>query len=105
MSLVGPRPLLPEYLPHYSAEQRRRHDVRPGLTGWNQVNGRNALTWEEKFTHDVWYVDNVSLGLYFKILAKTFWVTLRGDGVNAPGHSTMPRFDEIMARREGAEDN
>ncbi len=105
MSLVGPRPLLPEYLPHYSSEQRRRHDVRPGLTGWTQVNGRNALTWEEKFAHDVWYVDNISLGLDFKILAKTVWVTLRGEGVNAPGHSTMPRFDEIMARREGAEDN
>ena len=105
MSLVGPRPLLPEYLPYYSSEQRRRHEVRPGITGWTQINGRNALSWEEKFTYDVWYVDNMSLGLDFKILAKTFWVTLRGDGVNAPGHSTMPRFDEIMARREGAEDN
>ncbi len=104
MSLVGPRPLLPEYLPYYSPEQRRRHDVRPGLTGWTQINGRNALTWEEKFELDVWYVDNLSLKLDAKILLKTIYVALRGEGVNAPGYATMPRFDEIMARREGAED-
>ena len=104
MSLVGPRPLLTEYLPHYSTEQRRRHDVLPGITGWTQVNGRNALTWEEKFKLDVWYVDNMSLLLDFKILLKTIWVTVRGEGVSAPGYSTMPRFDEIVARRQGAED-
>ena len=105
MSLVGPRPLLVEYLPYYSSEQRRRHDVLPGLTGWTQVNGRNTLTWEEKFTYDVWYVDNISLWLDLRILLKTVWVALRRTGVNAPGYSTMPRFDEIMARREGAEDD
>ena len=105
MSLVGPRPLLPEYLPYYSTEQKRRHDVLPGLTGWTQINGRNALTWEEKFELDVWYVDNLSLSLDFKILMKTIWVAIQGKGVNAPGYSTMPRFDEIMARREGAEDD
>jgi lipopolysaccharide/colanic/teichoic acid biosynthesis glycosyltransferase len=104
MSLVGPRPLLPEYLAHYTAEQRRRHEVRPGMTGWSQINGRNALTWEEKFALDVWYVDNLSLWLDVKILFKTAWIALLGRGVNAPGHATMPRFDEIMARREGAED-
>ena len=104
MSFVGPRPLLHEYLPYYSPEQRRRHDVLPGITGWAQVSGRNALTWEEKFTLDVWYVDNMRLWLDAKILLKTVWVALRGEGVNAPGYSTMPRFDEIMARREGAED-
>ncbi len=104
MSLVGPRPLLPDYLSHYSPEQWRRHDVLPGITGWTQVSGRNALTWEEKFALDVWYVDNLSLWLDIKISLKTVLVALRGNGVNAPGCSTMPRFDEIMARREGAED-
>ena len=104
MSLVGPRPLLPEYLPHYTAEQRRRHELRPGITGWSQVNGRNASSWEDKFKLDVWYVDNLSLWLDFKIILKTFWVTVTGAGVNAPGHATMPRFDEVVARREGAED-
>ncbi len=104
MSLVGPRPLLPEYLPYYSPEQRRRHDLRPGLTGWAQVNGRNALTWEDKFALDVWYVDNVSLWLDAKIVLKTLWVLIVGRGISAPGHATMPRFDEIMAHRQGAED-
>jgi len=104
MSLVGPRPLLPEYLPYYSPEQRRRHDVAPGLTGWTQINGRNALTWEDKFALDTWYVDNVSLGLDVKILFKTLGIILSGRGVNAEGHATMPRFDEIVARRQGAED-
>jgi len=104
MSLVGPRPLLPEYLPYYDAEQRRRHDVKPGLTGWAQVNGRNAVSWEERFKLDVWYVDNLSFGLDLRILARTLLVALRGDGINAEGHATMPRFDEVMARRQGAED-
>lgn len=104
MSLVGPRPLLPEYLPYYSAEQRRRHDVKPGVTGWLQINGRNALTWEEKFKLDVWYADNVSFWLDIKIILKTFWSAATGKGVSADDHATMPRFDEIMARRQGAED-
>jgi lipopolysaccharide/colanic/teichoic acid biosynthesis glycosyltransferase/glycosyltransferase involved in cell wall biosynthesis len=104
MSLVGPRPLLPEYLPYYDAEQRRRHELKPGLTGWAQVNGRNAVSWEERFTLDVWYVDHVSFGLDLKILAKTVWVALSGSGVSAGDHATMPRFDEVMAKRQGAED-
>jgi lipopolysaccharide/colanic/teichoic acid biosynthesis glycosyltransferase len=92
MSLVGPRPLLMEYLPLYSAEQARRHDVRPGITGWTQVNGRNALTWEEKFSLDVWYVDHRSLRLDIAILAKTAGQVLSGHGVSAPGHATMENF-------------
>ena len=92
MSLVGPRPLLPEYLPLYTPEQARRHDVRPGITGWAQVNGRNALSWEDKFRLDVWYVDHVSLALDVKILALTAWAVLRGSGISAEGHATMPRF-------------
>jgi len=104
MSLVGPRPLLPEYLAYYDSEQRRRHDVKPGLTGWAQVNGRNALSWEERFKLDVWYVDHLSFALDLKILAKTVWVALRGAGISADDHATMPRFDEVMAKRQGAED-
>lgn len=104
MSLVGPRPLLPEYIPHYTAEQRRRHELRPGVTGWSQINGRNAASWEDRFKLDVWYVDNLSLWLDFKIILKTAWIAITGEGVNAPGHATMPRFDEVVARREGAED-
>jgi len=92
MSLVGPRPLLAEYLPLYSPEQARRHEVRPGITGWAQINGRNALTWDEKFAHDVWYVDNRSLWLDIRILARTARSVLGGHGVAAPGHSTMPPF-------------
>lgn len=92
MSLVGPRPLLPEYLPLYSAEQNRRHEVRPGVTGWAQVNGRNALSWEEKFRLDVWYVDNRSLWLDLKILAMTVLSVFRRHGISAPGDATMPRF-------------
>lgn len=92
MSLVGPRPLLMEYLPLYSPQQARRHEVRPGITGWAQVNGRNALTWEQKFEHDVWYVDNRSLGLDLRIIAMTIAGILRGSDVSAPGHATMPPF-------------
>ncbi len=92
MSLVGPRPLLVEYLPLYSKEQARRHDVKPGITGWAQVNGRNAISWEEKFTLDVWYVDNQSFWLDIKILFLTVKKVLVRDGVSAEGEVTMSKF-------------
>ena len=92
MSLVGPRPLLAEYLPLYSAEQARRHEVRPGITGWAQVNGRNAQSWEERLRLDVWYVDHRSFWLDLRILFLTFMKILRSDGVSQAGHATMPRF-------------
>lgn len=92
MSLVGPRPLLMEYLDRYTPEQARRHEVRPGLTGWAAVNGRNALTWEQKFALDVWYVDNWSLALDARILAGTVWAVLRREGISAEGSATMPAF-------------
>lgn len=92
MSLVGPRPLLPEYLPLYTPEQMRRHEVKPGITGWAQVNGRNAISWEEKFRLDVWYVDNRTPWLDLKILWLTVWQVLARKGVTAAGHATMPPF-------------
>ncbi|SFQ60961.1 sugar transferase [Hymenobacter arizonensis] len=92
LSLVGPRPLLPEYLPLYSPKQARRHEVRPGLTGWAQVNGRNAISWEEKFTYDVWYVDNISWRLDMNILWRTAGRVLRGSGITAPGQATTVAF-------------
>lgn len=92
MSLVGPRPLLMSYLPLYSPEQARRHEVRPGITGWAQVNGRNALSWEEKFALDVWYVDHQSLWLDCKILFLTVRKVLVRDGISAEGEATMPVF-------------
>ena len=92
MSLVGPRPLLMEYLPLYSPEQARRHEVRPGITGWAQVNGRNALSWDEKFALDLWYVDHRSLWLDLRILGKTTWKVVRRDGISAAGEATMPKF-------------
>jgi sugar transferase EpsL len=92
MSLVGPRPLLMEYLPLYTPEQMRRHEVRPGLTGWTQVNGRNALSWEDKFALDVWYVDHRSVRLDLEILARTVREVLTGRGVSASGHATMEEF-------------
>ncbi|MCX7933982.1 MAG: sugar transferase [Planctomycetota bacterium] len=92
MSLVGPRPLLMEYLPRYNAVQQRRHEVKPGITGWAQINGRNALSWEEKFALDVWYVDHRSLWLDIKILGLTLWAVVRGEGISAPGEATMPPF-------------
>jgi lipopolysaccharide/colanic/teichoic acid biosynthesis glycosyltransferase len=92
MSLVGPRPLLMEYLPLYSKEQARRHEVRPGITGWAQIQGRNALTWEEKFKQDIWYVDNRTLWLDLKILFLTVKTVLMRDGISAAGEATMPRF-------------
>lgn len=92
MSLVGPRPLLVEYLPLYSAEQARRHEVWPGITGWAQVNGRNAISWEEKFKLDVWYVDNRSLWLDLKILWLTVLRVVRRSGISQEGHVTMEKF-------------
>jgi lipopolysaccharide/colanic/teichoic acid biosynthesis glycosyltransferase len=92
MSLIGPRPLLIEYLPLYSAEQARRHDLRPGITGWAQVNGRNAQTWEERLRLDVWYVDHCSFGFDLRILWLTLLKVLRSEGINQPGNATMPRF-------------
>ena len=92
MSLVGPRPLLMEYLPLYTPEQMRRHEVRPGITGWAQVNGRNALSWEEKFALDVWYVDHRSFMLDLRILTLTALRILRPSGINQPGAATMSKF-------------
>ncbi|WP_280634129.1 sugar transferase [Aeromonas taiwanensis] len=93
MSLVGPRPLLMKYLPLYSKEQARRHEVRPGVTGWAQINGRNAISWEDKFNLDVWYVDNGSFWLDIKILILTVKKVLIKDGISASDHVTMPEFD------------
>lgn len=92
MSLVGPRPLLMQYLSRYTTWQARRHEVRPGITGWAQVHGRNAISWEQKFEHDIWYVEHVSLATDLKILAMTFLKVLRPDGIEASGHATMPEF-------------
>ena len=92
MSLVGPRPLLVEYLPLYSPEQSRRHDVRPGITGWAQVNGRNALSWKDKFALDVWYIDNWSLLLDLRVIAMTLQKVLLRSGVSATGEATMTKF-------------
>ena len=98
MSLVGPRPLLMEYLTLYSAEQQRRHEVRPGITGWAQVNGRNATSWDERFAHDVWYVRHQSLALDLRILVWTVRQVFAAEGIEQPGHATMPRF---TGRAEG----
>jgi sugar transferase EpsL len=92
LSFVGPRPLLMEYLPRYTREQARRHDVKPGITGWAQVNGRNAITWEEKFNLDIWYVDNGNFMLDIKILWMTFLKALKREGISAEGYATMPEF-------------
>lgn len=92
MSLVGPRPLLVEYLDRYTPEQAKRHEVSPGITGWAQVNGRNAISWEEKFKYDVWYVDNLSFWLDLKIIGMTIWKILNREGINQPGQATMEEF-------------
>jgi len=92
MSLVGPRPLLVQYLPLYSKEQARRHEVRPGITGWAQVNGRNAISWQQKFEYDVWYVDHVSFFLDIKILWLTFVKAIKREGINPAGQATMEPF-------------
>jgi len=101
MSLVGPRPLLMEYLPLYKPVQARRHEVRPGITGWAQVNGRNAISWEDKFALDVWYVDNRSLSLDLRILWRTILKVLVRDGISAAGEATMPKFTGSDQQREG----
>lgn len=100
LSLIGPRPLLMQYLERYSPEQARRHDVLPGITGWAQVNGRNALTWKEKFALDVWYVDNWSLTLDARIFLQTLWHLVKREGISQDGHATMPEF---MGDREPGE--
>jgi sugar transferase EpsL len=92
MSLVGPRPLLPEYLPYYTGDAYHRHDVLPGLTGWAQINGRNAISWEEKFALDVWYINNWSPWLDMKIIALTVWRIIRREGIAQPGQVTTERF-------------
>ncbi len=92
MSLVGPRPLLMHYLDRYTPEQMRRHEVKPGITGWAQVNGRNAITWEEKFTLDVWYVDHWSFWLDLKILGLTLWKIIKREGISQPGQATAEEF-------------
>ena len=98
MSLVGPRPLLTEYLDRYTPEQARRHEVKPGITGWAQIKGRNALSWDERFTHDAWYVDRCSFWMDIKILARTPLAVLRREGITAEGNATMPPFQG--ARKE-----
>ena len=92
MSLVGPRPLLMQYMDRYKPEQARRHDVLPGITGWAQINGRNTLTWEDKFRYDVWYVEHWSFWLDIKILAITFWKVIKREGINQPGRATADEF-------------
>lgn len=100
MSIVGPRPLLMEYLPLYNAEQAKRHNVRPGMTGYAQVNGRNAISWEEKFQLDTWYVENQSLWLDFKIMLKTVKKVLAKDDIHAEGEATMSKFTGIPEQKK-----
>lgn len=102
MSVVGPRPLLIDYLDRYDAFQARRHEVRPGLTGWAQVHGRNALDWDERFRLDVWYIDNWSFALDMKIIGMTIWTVLSGKGVSQRGHATMPEFKRLLAESPAA---
>jgi sugar transferase EpsL len=92
MSLVGPRPLLMQYLDRYTTEQMRRHEVKPGITGWAQVNGRNAISWEQRFAMDVWYVDHLSMWLDIKIIALTVWKVLKREGISQAGYATMEEF-------------
>jgi len=102
MSLVGPRPLLMQYLERYTPEQARRHEVKPGITGWAQINGRNALTWEEKFKLDVWYVDHRSFWLDAKILLLSVWRVLRQQGISQPGFATMEEFMGSASSQPGS---
>ncbi len=100
MSLIGPRPLLVEYLPLYNERQAHRHDVRPGITGWAQVKGRNAISWEQKFECDVWYVENLSFLLDVKIMTMTVWKVFRSEGISQASHATMERFTGSNAAKE-----
>ena len=99
MSLIGPRPLLPSYLPHYNSFQSRRHEVKPGITGWAQVNGRNAISWDEKFKYDVWYVDHISFILDLRIIIRTIKKIIKTDEISAEGYATMPRFDDFDKKK------
>lgn len=92
MSLIGPRPLLPEYLPLYNEHQKKRHKVRPGITGWAQVNGRNAISWEQKFDYDVWYVENLNFILDLRIIYLTFLKVFKSEGISAKGQATITKF-------------
>ena len=103
MSLVGPRPLLMQYLERYTAEQTRRHEVKPGITGWAQINGRNSLTWPEKFDLDIWYVDNQSLWLDFKIIAQTILKIIKREGINQPGQATAEEFNPQITQSGSAD--
>ena len=100
MSIVGPRPLLPEYRPYYSVEELRREEVRPGITGWAQLKGRNALSWDDKFRYDVWYVDNVSMTLDLKIIFATFMSVIRKENINTSEGKIMPRLDVERSSNE-----
>jgi lipopolysaccharide/colanic/teichoic acid biosynthesis glycosyltransferase len=100
MSLVGPRPLLAKYLERYSPRQMRRHSVKPGITGWAQIHGRNILGWDERFEFDLWYVDHWSFWLDLRILTKTVWQVVRREGIAKPGHATMPEFQGMAAKPE-----
>jgi len=101
MSLVGPRPLFLKYLDLYTPEQKRRHEVKPGITGWAQISGRNALSWEEKFDLDLWYVDHCSLFLDGRILLNTFWQVFKGTGISREGHVTTPEFTGSQEKHDG----
>ena len=101
MSLVGPRPLLMDYLPYFSEEQNTRHNVKPGITGWAQINGRNAIGWDKKLALDVWYVNNQSFLLDLKILVLTVFKVFKRDGINHEGEHFMPRFDEYIKKQKG----
>ncbi len=98
MSLIGPRPLMIEYLPFYNEQQKRRHDVRPGITGWAQVNGRNSISWKEKFDLDIYYIDNLSFLLDIKIFFLTIGNIFKASGISADGHATMPKFSDEMRK-------
>lgn len=100
MSLIGPRPLLPSYLDYYTPFQNRRHEVKPGITGWAQVNGRNTISWDEKFALDVWYVDHLTFALDIKIIIKTLQKIIKTNEISAEGHATMPRFDDVQRNKK-----
>ena len=100
MSLVGPRPLLVDYMPYYNAFQKRRHEVRPGITGWAQVNGRNLTTWDKRFELDVFYVENISFRLDMQILARTILKVIKSEGISAEGHATMPKFSDYAKQKQ-----